>query len=150
MKHTIFITAFVFFFLNAFAQQTEIQYLSGTGLNSEKIWKFRCSEGANSGKWSKIKVPSQWEVQGFGEYTYGRWYTKGLKNPSMEFGEYEYDFTVPRAWNGKSINIVFEGVMTDAEVKNQWRVGRRNSSRRILRIQLRYYRQTENWLKKQT
>ena len=117
MKRTIFITAFVFFLLNTFAQQTEIQYLSGTGLNSEKIWKFRCSEGANSGKWSKIKVPSQWEVQGFGEYTYGRWYTKGLKNPSMEFGEYEYDFTVPRAWNGKSINIVFEGVMTDAEVK---------------------------------
>jgi len=43
MKRTIFITAFVFFFLNTFAQQTEIQYLSGTGLNSEKIWKFRCS-----------------------------------------------------------------------------------------------------------
>ena len=99
------------------AQQTEIQYLSGTGLNNEKIWKFRVSEGMNSGKWSKIKVPSQWELQGFGEYTYGRWYTKGLKNPSMEFGEYEYDFTVPRTWNGKSVRIVFEGVMTDAEVK---------------------------------
>ncbi|MDR0711420.1 MAG: beta-galactosidase [Prevotellaceae bacterium] len=101
----------------AFAQRTEVQYLSGTGLGAEKTWKFRCSGGMNSGKWGKINVPSQWELQGYGEYTYGRWYTRGLKNPSMETGEYEYDFTAPKAWEGKSVSIVFEGVMTDAEVK---------------------------------
>ena len=67
------------------AQETERQYLSGTGLGNTVTWQFRVSEGHNSGRWSKIEVPSQWELQGFGEYTYGRWYKKaGVKNPSME------------------------------------------------------------------
>jgi beta-galactosidase/beta-glucuronidase len=30
---------------------------------------------------------------------------------------YKYEFTVPAAWQGKSINIVFDGSMTDTEVK---------------------------------
>lgn len=96
---------------------TETLYLSGTGLGNEKVWKFYCSEGMNSKKWSKIKVPSQWEIQGFGEYTYGRWYKAGLDNPSMEQGFYEYSFSIPRNWKGKQVEIVFEGVMTDTEVK---------------------------------
>ena len=66
------------------SQQTERRYLSGTGLGDGVTWQFYCSEGRNSGKWSKIEVPSQWELQGFGEYTYGRWYKKkGVKNPSI-------------------------------------------------------------------
>ena len=105
------------FSLISFAQQTETLYLSGTGLGNEKEWRFYCSEGMNSKKWSKIKVPSQWEIQGFGEYTYGRWYKAGLKNPSMEQGMYEYSFPVPAGWKNKQISIVFEGVMTDTEVK---------------------------------
>ena len=99
------------------AQQTERQYLSGTGLNNTVTWRFRCSEGRNSGKWSKIEVPSQWELQGFGEYTYGRWYKKkGVKNPSMEEGVYRRTFTVPAGWKGKNIRLWFDGVMTDTEV----------------------------------
>lgn len=99
------------------AQQTERQYLSGTGLNNTVTWQFRCSEGRNSGKWSKIEVPSQWELQGFGEYTYGRWYKKkGVKNPSMEEGVYRRTFTVPAGWKGKNIRLWFDGVMTDTEV----------------------------------
>lgn len=106
-------------FMSAFvsAADTELLYLSGTGLGNEKEWKFYCTEGNKSKKWSKIKVPSQWELQGFGEYTYGRWYKAGLKNPSMEQGFYEYSFTLPRNWKDKKVEIVFEGVMTDAEVK---------------------------------
>lgn len=99
------------------AQQTERQYLSGTGLGNTVTWQFRCSEGRNSGKWSKIEVPSQWELQGFGEYTYGRWYKKkGVKNPSMEEGIYRRDFKVPAAWRGKNIRLWFDGVMTDTDV----------------------------------
>ncbi len=80
-------------------------------------WNFFCSNGHKSGKWSKIEVPSQWELQGFGEYTYGRWYkTKGAV-PSMETGLYRYSFKVPAAWKGKSIRIYFDGVMTDTDVK---------------------------------
>jgi hypothetical protein len=104
-------------FLLSHAQQTETQYLSGTGLGNEKIWKFYCTAGMNSKKWSKIKVPSQWELQGFGEYTYGRWYKKGLKSPSIEQGLYEYSFNVPASWRNKQITIIFEGSMTDTEVK---------------------------------
>ena len=99
------------------AQQTETLYLSGTGLGDEKEWSFFCTGGINANKWSKIKVPSQWEIQGFGEYTYGRWYKAGLKNPSMEQGMYAYSFSVPASWKNKQINIVFEGAMTDTEVK---------------------------------
>lgn len=98
------------------AQNTETLYLSGTGLGNTVTWDFYCSGGMNSGKWSKIEVPAQWELQGFGEYTYGRWYiTKGLQ-PSKETGIYRHSFTIPKSWNGKQISIVFEGVMTDTEV----------------------------------
>jgi len=117
MKTTIRIIALLLFSTAVFAQQTETLYLSGIGLGNEKVWKFYCTAGMNSKKWSKIKVPSQWELQGFGEYTYGRWYKKGLKSPSTEQGLYEYSFNVPASWKNKQITIVFEGSMTDTEVK---------------------------------
>ncbi|MDL2304724.1 beta-galactosidase [Bacteroides sp. OttesenSCG-928-D19] len=102
--------------LSAAAQQTETLYLSGQGLGDTKTWKFHCSDGMNSRKWSKIEVPSQWELQGFGEYSYGRWYTiKGAKPPT-ETGTYRTDFRIPSSWKNKQITIVFEGVMTDTEV----------------------------------
>lgn len=102
---------------NGQAQQTERQYLSGTGLGNTVTWQFRCSDGRNSGKWGKIEVPSQWEMQGFGEYTYGRWYKeKGVKNPSMEEGTYRRSFQIPRNWQGQNVCLYFGGVMTDTEV----------------------------------
>ena len=53
------------------AQETRKVYLSGTGFGHTETWDFYCTEGRNSGKWKKIEVPSQWELQGYGEYTYG-------------------------------------------------------------------------------
>lgn len=117
MKKITCIICSLMLFVAIKAQQAEKQYLSGTGLGNEKIWKFYCTDGRNSKKWSTIKVPSQWELQGFGEYTYGRWYKRGLKNPSMEQGLYAYEFKVPASWKGKQVRIVFEGSMTDTEVK---------------------------------
>ncbi len=106
------------FSLFCFAQQTETLYLSGKGLGDTQTWQFYCSDGMNSKKWSKIEVPSQWELQGFGEYCYGRWYTnKNIKKPPTETGTYRRSFTIPSSWKGKQITIVFEGVMTDTEVK---------------------------------
>ena len=71
---------FAFLFLTASAQSTHRQYLTGEGLNHTVTWDFYCSDGNNSQRWSKIEVPSQWELQGFGTYTYGRWYKeKGVK-----------------------------------------------------------------------
>lgn len=115
------ISLLIFTFLLALcsnAQPSEIVYLSGTDFEHPVEWEFFCTGGNNSGKWSTIGVPSQWELEGFGEYTYGRWYKEGgLENPSMEEGLYKYSFKIPAEYKGKSINIVFDGVMTDTEVK---------------------------------
>ena len=94
------------------AQQTEIQYLSGTDKDHTVTWDFFCTHGMNSNKWTTIQVPSQWEQQGFGSYLYGN-----INLAANERGFYKYKFTVPKLWKNKKIYIVFEGSMTDTEVK---------------------------------
>jgi len=95
------------------AQPTERIYLSGTDVEHPRTWDFYCSGGQNSGAWRTIRVPSCWEQQGYGDYTYGRFYrTKGLK-PSTETGRYRTTFKVPK---GGHYRLVFEGSMTDTEV----------------------------------
>lgn len=91
-------------------------YLSGTGADNTKTWDFYCSAGQHSGRWSKIQVPSCWELQGFGAYTYGRFYKKEGLKPSDETGRYRTKFTVPKSLAGKHLRITFEGAMTDTEV----------------------------------
>jgi beta-galactosidase/beta-glucuronidase len=61
-----------------------------------------------------IPVPSNWELQGFGKYNYG--FAKDSSR-GKEKGLYKYRFQAPKSWQGKALNLVFEGVMTDAEVK---------------------------------
>jgi hypothetical protein len=100
--------------ITAFAQQTEKVYLSGTGSDDTKQWQFMCTDGMNANKWTKIAVPSCWELQGFGKYDYG--FAKDSVR-GKEKGLYKHSFNVPAAWKNKVVNIVFEGVMTDAEVK---------------------------------
>ena len=99
--------------------QKEVQYLSGTDNTHTKTWEFFCTSGRNSNIWTKIEVPSQWEQQGFGEYDYGRDYrTYGKKFKfADEKGLYKYSFSVPKAWQGKEVFIVFKGSMTDTELK---------------------------------
>ena len=102
--------------MQAQAPHPERIYLSGTGTDYTRIWEFYCSKGQNSGKWKSIEVPSCWELQGFGEYTYGRYYTiKGAK-PSDETGIYRYRFLTPDCGKNDRIKLFFDGVMTDAEV----------------------------------
>lgn len=93
---------------------TERKYLSGTGKDDGVNWEFFCTSGMNSGKWTTIAVPSCWELQGFGKYDYG--FAKDSVR-GKESGLYKYKFSVPSAWRGRKINIVFEGSMTDTEVK---------------------------------
>lgn len=96
------------------AQQTQISYLSGTGCDHPVDWQFFCTEGRNSGQWTTIPVPSNWELQGFGKYNYG--HAKDEERGKEE-GLYKYEFQVPADWKKKQVNIVFEGSMTDTEVK---------------------------------
>jgi len=111
--HTIF-PCCIFITTVIYGQHTEIIYLSGTGYDHTVQWQFFCTDGRNSGKWTTIPVPSNWELQGFGSYNYG------LDKDSLrgkEKGFYKYVFNVPESWKYKKVNIVFEGSMTDTEVK---------------------------------
>ncbi|WP_340114685.1 glycoside hydrolase family 2 protein [Maribellus mangrovi] len=96
------------------AQQTQKIYLSGTGSDNTVDWEFFCTGGRNSGEWTTIPVPSNWELQGFGKYNYG--HAKDEER-GKESGLYKYEFEVPAAWKGKQVEIVFDGSMTDTEVK---------------------------------
>jgi hypothetical protein len=116
MKRFLF-PLFISFFLSitfSQAQKTEIQYLSGTGSDHTVNWDFFCTAGRNSGKWTQIPVPSNWELQGFGTYNYG-----GDKDEirGKETGMYKYEFHVPKEWKNKQVCIVFDGSMTDTKVK---------------------------------
>lgn len=107
-----------FFAPNSFAQQTSKIFLSGEDFEHPLKWDFYCTDGNNSKVWSKINVPSQWELEGFGEYTYGRWYKElNQKEPSKEEGLYKYEFEIPADYKNKDILIAFGGAMTDTEVK---------------------------------
>ncbi|MBE0652968.1 MAG: glycoside hydrolase family 2, partial [Bacteroidales bacterium] len=64
--------------------------------------------------WTTIEVPSCWEQEGFGEYNYGY---DPIDKQSQEEGYYRTRFTLPDKWIKKKINLVFEGSMTDTEVK---------------------------------
>jgi hypothetical protein len=97
-----------------YSQQTEKVYLSGTGSDHTVNWEFFCTGGMNANRWTTIPVPSCWELQGFGKYDYG--FAKDSVR-GKEKGLYKYSFNAPLAWKNKVIKIVFEGVMTDAEVK---------------------------------
>ena len=96
----------------AAAQETERRMLSGSGYGDTVDWEFSVTEGRRSGVWTTIPVPSHWEQHGFGSYNYGH-----DDDPSREQGRYRHRFAVPAAWRGRTVDLVFEGVMTDAEVQ---------------------------------
>ncbi len=104
------------------ARETEIRHLSGTGPENAVPWEFLCTGGRNSGTWTTIPVPSCWEQQGFGTYNYGVNHRPGRDKPNPppladEEGHYRHTFRVPAEWRDRAVRIVFDGVMTDAEVK---------------------------------
>ena len=108
--------AFLFallFALPVMAGETEVQYLSGHGKDDAVPWKFLCTSGAHSGFWTNLPVPSEWDARGFGTVHY----TRDLTNAFDEKGLYAHDFSVPAAWAGRRIFLVFEGVMTDTDAR---------------------------------
>ncbi|MGL4364799.1 MAG: sugar-binding domain-containing protein [Bacteroidales bacterium] len=125
MKKFVIISVIMLFVSEIFAQQlapeTAVQYLSGKGSNTPVEWDFFCNEGRNSGKWTTIKVPSCWEQEGFGTYTHGGSISNEKNSDTLAAitaqGKYKVKFDIPADWNTKKVRIVFEGVMTDAEVR---------------------------------
>ncbi len=111
IKKIAFSFFFMLIFINAFSQETVVKYLSGTDKDHTVLWDFYCTAGRKSGKWSKIPVPSNWELQGFGAYNYGH-----DKNKASEKGLYKHEFMAGK-WQNNKVFIVFEGSMTDTHVK---------------------------------
>lgn len=112
--YAYFLWKAICFFTPLHAQETQRVYLSGTGKDDRVNWQFYCTGGANAGKWTSIPVPSNWELEGFGKYNYGFDKTEKV---GKEEGLYKHIFQAPNQWKGSHINLVFEGVMTDVEVK---------------------------------
>jgi beta-galactosidase len=77
-------------------------------------------------KWKEIKVPSNWQVEGYGtpyysnyNYIFQKDFPKVMSTPPEKFtafhernpvGSYRRDFTVPENWKGRRILITFDGV----------------------------------------
>lgn len=108
--------------LAASATQTQVVPLSGMGEPGEQPvhWDFRIDNGRGAGQWTRIRVPSCWEQEGFGAYYYG---TQGRHKPDddpiipKERGDYRTEFVVPAQWRGQQVRIVFEAAMTDTTVR---------------------------------
>ncbi|HTG67162.1 MAG TPA: glycoside hydrolase family 2 TIM barrel-domain containing protein, partial [Flavobacterium sp.] len=95
----------------SFKDSKQIKSLNG-------IWKFKYIPSSDLGsdvsfyntnfdlsKWANIKVPGNWELQGFAEPVYG----KKLKNGT---GLYSTNFTVPADWEKNPVYIAFDGVQS--------------------------------------
>lgn len=81
------------------------------------LWKFRLYTNTITGndssfykpdfatdRWANIRVPSNWEMQGFAEPVYGK-----VKNDGI--GLYKRDFLVPANWKNQPVYVAFDGVL---------------------------------------
>ena len=80
----------------------------------------------NVSAWNDIKVPSNWQVEGFGTpyysnftYIFQKDFPHVMSTPPEKYtafkernpvGSYRRDFTVPATWKGRRIFITFDGV----------------------------------------
>jgi beta-galactosidase len=77
-------------------------------------------------KWKDIKVPSNWQVEGYGTpyysnftYIFQKDFPRVMSVPSVTYtayqernpvGSYRRDFEIPADWNGRRVFITFDGV----------------------------------------
>ncbi len=92
------------------APETRRIYLSGTDSKQTVDWDFLCTAGARAGVWSRLPVPSNWEMFGFGTLSYS------TTSPS-ESGYYRHRFDAPADLRGQQVHLVFEGAMTDTTAR---------------------------------
>ncbi|MEO6089998.1 MAG: glycoside hydrolase family 2 TIM barrel-domain containing protein [Umezawaea sp.] len=90
---------------------TETLLLTGQDADHPVDWEFQCTSGRQSGVWSTIPTPSNWECQGYGTYNWGWDLVPEQK------GLYRHHFTPPASWAGRQVFLVFEGSMTDTEAR---------------------------------
>lgn len=93
--------------LRLVAQTAQIHFLSGSDKDNLAQWDFFIDKGRKAGSLHKINVPSCWETEGFGMH--------GAENDQQAV--YKHAFIALPQWQGKHVNLVFEGVLTLATVK---------------------------------
>lgn len=89
--------------------ESERHYLSGTGSDDTVDWEFRLEHGRGSGEWTTIPVPSNWELQGFGDYEY--------ISVTQNRGFYRTSFDRPAGSDDQRVLLFFDGVLAQAHVK---------------------------------
>jgi beta-galactosidase len=91
-------------------------------------WKFHLAEnleeaprdffrkGYDAGDWHEIRVPSNWQMEGFGHPMFRNIGQPFRENPPgvprnfNPVGSYIRTFTLPKHWNGRQVLLHFEGV----------------------------------------
>lgn len=103
-------------------------YIPDDGISLDGKWKFFYAENPggipdgfynpsfNDRKWPEIEVPSNWEMQGFGQAVFRNVSSPFHANPPYvpeelnPSGAYRTVFTIPSDWKGKEIFLRFEKV----------------------------------------
>jgi len=86
---------------------------------SERPMGFFETDFDDSG-WDTIPVPSNIEMQGYGVAIYtnvtypwsggGRSIAPSIQSPNSHVGSYRRTFEIPQNWDGRQVNIIFDGV----------------------------------------
>ncbi|CAM3320778.1 glycoside hydrolase family 2 protein [Zobellia roscoffensis] len=113
IKKNILLLLLTTFFLGKEIKAQTKTYLSGTYADTAIDWDFKMSTGRNSGYWTTIPVPSNWETKGFGYYTYGKDHEDYETNPEIGFYRHNFKFSTS---THKRYFIVFQGSMTETTV----------------------------------
>ncbi|PWS28623.1 glycoside hydrolase family 2 [Pedobacter yonginense] len=113
----------------------------------------------NVSGWKEIKVPSNFQVEGYGtpyysnyNYIFQKDFPKVMSTPPERFtaykernpvGSYRRDFTVPVAWKGRKVFISFDGVDAGFFIwVNGRKVGYSVNSRNVAEFELTKYLQS--------
>ena len=71
----------------------------------------------NTGDWTEIPVPSNWQLHGWGlpiyvniRYPFSPAKPPKIPHDNNAVGSYRRTFTVPDAWDGRQVFLVFDGV----------------------------------------
>ena len=114
-------------------QATENKWTeSAWTLSLNGIWKFKWNDIPDKASWTfykknydvsgwdEINVPSNWQMEGFGDAKFRNVLQPFPANPPQppaEYnptGSYRREFNVPDIWTGRRLLLYFEGVKTSA------------------------------------
>lgn len=124
--------------------------------NDTKLPANVTADNADASSWSDIKVPGNWEVQGFGDAIYTNTvYDFKPRNPNppelpdeVPVGVYQRKFEVPSDWDGRDIYLYIGGAKSGVYVYvNGQEVGYSEDSKNPAQFLLnKYLRKGENTL----